>query len=131
MADQTPAELLRATLRTLHMKQVDLARRTGLSTKHINQIAQGKVGVTNETATLFARATGVPAHRWADAEFVRQQMRSQVPTCSRDQIQQAISHAIVTTTRLGDKSDESAIAENAIHHLLDELAIPVRGDSCG
>jgi transcriptional regulator with XRE-family HTH domain len=114
------------------MKQADLARRTGLSAKHINQIAQGKAGITNETATLFARATDVPAHRWADAEFIRQQMlRGDILACTRDQIQQAISHAVVNTTRLGDSSDETAVAENAIHHLLDELGIPVRSGSGG
>jgi HTH-type transcriptional regulator/antitoxin HigA len=59
-----PGETLRATLDALGMTQVQLAARTGLSLKHINQIAQGAAPVTPETALLLEKATGVKARMW-------------------------------------------------------------------
>lgn len=126
MADQTPAELLREVLQQKGLKQVDLCRRTGLSAKHVNQIAQGNVGISPDLALLFERATDVPAARWMAAELVRHRIQQGQPTATRQQIADAVSHAVLTTTRVGDSSDEVAIAENAIHHVLDVLGIPVR-----
>ena len=59
-----PGETLRAMLEALGMTQVQLAARTGLSLKHINQIAQGAAPVTPETALLLEKATGVKARMW-------------------------------------------------------------------
>jgi transcriptional regulator with XRE-family HTH domain len=127
MSDQTPAELLRDVLRQNGLKQIDLVRRTGLSAKHINQIAQGNVGISADVALLFERAIDVPAARWMAAELVRHRIQGGQPTATRQQIEQAVSHAVLTTTRVGDSSDEAAIAENAIHHLLVAINVPVRG----
>src|SRR5712692_105368 len=61
----TPAgSSLRATLNELGMTQADLAARTGLSLKHINQIVQGVAPLTHETALLLEKVTGVPAKIW-------------------------------------------------------------------
>ena len=49
----------------LGMTQADLAARTGLSTKHINQIVRGRATISPETATQFEYSTGVPAETWA------------------------------------------------------------------
>ena len=46
------------------MSQADLALRTNLSTKHINQIVQGVAPVTHETAATLERVTGTPARIW-------------------------------------------------------------------
>lgn len=79
-----PGATLRATLAKLGMAQADLAARTGLSFKHINQIAQGVAPITHETALLFERATGVPARLWNSLEaayrerLVREQSREQL-----------------------------------------------------
>lgn len=59
-----PGATLRSTLAKLGMTQADLAARTGLSLKHINQIAQGVAAISHETALLFEKATGVPARIW-------------------------------------------------------------------
>lgn len=59
-----PATLLRNTLAVLGMRQVDLAKRAGLSAKHVNQIAKGVVGVTPEVALKLEHVTGVPAMEW-------------------------------------------------------------------
>jgi HTH-type transcriptional regulator/antitoxin HigA len=61
----TPAGVsLRATLTKLGMTQADLAARTGLSLKHINQVVQGVAPLTHETALLLEKVTGVPARIW-------------------------------------------------------------------
>jgi HTH-type transcriptional regulator/antitoxin HigA len=63
-----PGRTLRATLAELGMAQADLATRTGLSLKHINRIIQGVAPITQETALLFERATGVGARLWNSLE---------------------------------------------------------------
>jgi HTH-type transcriptional regulator / antitoxin HigA len=63
-----PGETLKETLEELGIPQADLARRTGLSIKHINQIVIGKAAISPETALLFERATGVPAAAWNTLE---------------------------------------------------------------
>jgi HTH-type transcriptional regulator/antitoxin HigA len=62
--DVAPGETLRAALEALGMTQVQLAARTGLSVKHVNQMAQGVAPVTPETALLLEKATGVNARMW-------------------------------------------------------------------
>lgn len=62
--DTPPGESLRQVLDELHLTQLDLANRTGLSTKHINQIVQGNAPITQETALSLERVTGVPAGFW-------------------------------------------------------------------
>lgn len=46
------------------MRQVDLAKRAGLSAKHVNQIAKGVIGITPEVALKFERVTGISAIEW-------------------------------------------------------------------
>lgn len=59
-----PGASLRSTLAERGMTQADLATRTGLSLKHINQIAQGVAPISHESALLLEKATGVPARIW-------------------------------------------------------------------
>src|SRR5690349_17008378 len=59
-----PGETVRETLEALEMTQTQLALRTGLSGKHINQIIQGQSALTHDTAIALERATGVPAQFW-------------------------------------------------------------------
>lgn len=59
-----PGRTLRSALAVRGLTQADLAERSGLSLKHINQIAQGIAPITPETALLFERVTDVPARRW-------------------------------------------------------------------
>jgi HTH-type transcriptional regulator/antitoxin HigA len=63
-----PGETLRDTLEALGMSQRDLADRTGLSTKTVNQIVQGVATITHDTALKLERATGVPARMWNNLE---------------------------------------------------------------
>src|SRR5262245_17522530 len=64
----TPGEVLQETLGGLGMTQADLATRTGLSRKTINQIVQGQEPISVETALRLEKVTGVPAHFWNNLE---------------------------------------------------------------
>lgn len=63
-----PGETLVELLDELEMSQAELAKRTGLSTKLINQIVKGGAAITAETALLLERATGAPAVEWSNLE---------------------------------------------------------------
>lgn len=64
----TPGEVLEDYLESLHMSQADLAARTGLAKKTINEIIKGKSPITTETALKFERALRRPAHFWSNLE---------------------------------------------------------------
>ena len=53
--------LLREELKARGLSQAELAARTGLSAKHINQVVQGVAAMSAETALLIEAATGIPA----------------------------------------------------------------------
>jgi HTH-type transcriptional regulator / antitoxin HigA len=59
-----PGQTLRSALDALGMTQAELAARTGLSLKHVNQIVQGVAPVTHETSLLLEKVTGVSARIW-------------------------------------------------------------------
>ena len=59
-----PGRTLRSTLHELGLTQADLAERTGISQKHVNQIIQGVAPITADTALRFERVTNVPARAW-------------------------------------------------------------------
>lgn len=64
----SPGDTLRETLEALGMTQVQLARRTELSQKHINQVVQGLASISPETALALERVTGVPSRFWNTLE---------------------------------------------------------------
>lgn len=59
-----PGHTLRDTIEALDMTQAELARRTGISAKHINQVIQGIAPISPETALALEHVTGVPARLW-------------------------------------------------------------------
>ena len=63
-----PGEVLEDYLEGLGMTQAELAARTGLTKKTINEIIKGKSPITHETALKFERALGRPAHFWNNME---------------------------------------------------------------
>lgn len=67
-----PGETLRERLNELGISQADLAARSGLSVKHVNQIVQGVASITPETALLLERVTGTPARIWNALEAAYQ-----------------------------------------------------------
>lgn len=59
-----PGETLQELLVGKAMSQAELARRTGLSTKHVNQLVKGGASITADTAARLERALGVPMKIW-------------------------------------------------------------------
>jgi len=63
-----PGETLRARLNEIGLSQSDLAIRSGLSAKHVNQIIKGLAPITHETAMTLELVTGTPAAMWNKLE---------------------------------------------------------------
>lgn len=57
----TPGDLLRHELAALGLNQGELATRTSLSSKHINQVIKNVVPISTDTALRIERATGLSA----------------------------------------------------------------------
>lgn len=71
-----PGDTLSEVLEELGMSQAELSRRTGLSTKHINQIVSGEATISPETALKLERVTRVSARLWTQLEALHQEQRS-------------------------------------------------------
>jgi HTH-type transcriptional regulator/antitoxin HigA len=56
-----PGETLLDEIEYLNIKQVELAHRTGISEKHINEIIKGKASITPDTAIKIEKAIGLNA----------------------------------------------------------------------
>ena len=59
-----PGETLLELLEERGMSQRDLARRTGLSPKHVNKLLHGLVPLSADVAVRLERVTGLPANFW-------------------------------------------------------------------
>ncbi|GAA3443487.1 ImmA/IrrE family metallo-endopeptidase [Planomonospora venezuelensis] len=74
-----PGETIREHLDGLGMTQRELAKRLGLSTKHLNQLIQGLVPLSAEIAQRLELVTGMPARLWnrleADYRSALQRLR--------------------------------------------------------
>lgn len=66
-----PGQTLLDWLEKVDMTQAELARRTRLTPKHINQVVKGGVGISPDVALAFERVTAIPARYWSqlDANF--------------------------------------------------------------
>ena len=73
-----PGETLQEYLESLSIKQVDLAKRTGLTTKTINEIIKGKAPITPETALRLENVFGTPASFWNNLEINYQETRARI-----------------------------------------------------
>ena len=60
------------------MSQVEFAKRTGLTPKHISQVVKGKVGISSEVALAFERVTSIPARYWAQLDANYQSAKHRV-----------------------------------------------------
>jgi len=72
----TPGEVLDDYLEGLGMTQAELAARTGLTKKTVNEIIKGKSPITPETALKLERSLGRPAHFWNNLERQFQEDRT-------------------------------------------------------
>lgn len=73
-----PGETLAEFLEALSMSQIDLARRTGLTPKTINEIVGGKASVTPETALKLATVFGTSTEFWNNLERQYQETLSRL-----------------------------------------------------
>jgi HTH-type transcriptional regulator/antitoxin HigA len=67
----TLGSLLRQTLTALDISQAELARRTGLTTKHVNWVVNGRAPLSVDVAIAIGHATGIPAQVWAGIDAAR------------------------------------------------------------
>lgn len=76
----TPGEVLDYELGLRRMSRAELAKRTGLSEKHVNAILKGKGStiITPETALKLERAVGMPADYWLNLEAHYQETRARL-----------------------------------------------------
>ncbi len=64
-----PGAILRQVLDQRDIRQSELAERTGLTAKHVNQIVTENIGISADVALLLERALGFPdAQFWTRAE---------------------------------------------------------------
>jgi len=64
----TPGAVLEEYLEHLGMSQSELADRTGLAKKTINEVVRGRSPITHETALKLELTLGRPAHFWTNLE---------------------------------------------------------------
>lgn len=74
----SPGEVLAAELELREMTQHELAKRTGLTPKHIVAIAKAKSAITPETAIKLERALGMPAQYWLNLESQYQEVLARI-----------------------------------------------------
>ncbi|GAB0058395.1 hypothetical protein SIID45300_02744 [Candidatus Magnetaquicoccaceae bacterium FCR-1] len=63
-----PGEILAEYLDSLAMSQAELASRTGLTPKHINEIIKGKSPITHETALMLERVLNRSIQYWINLQ---------------------------------------------------------------
>jgi HTH-type transcriptional regulator/antitoxin HigA len=66
-----PGAFLRKFLERHEIRQSELAERTGLTAKHINQVVSENIGISGDVAILLERVLGIDAQFWvrADADY--------------------------------------------------------------
>jgi HTH-type transcriptional regulator/antitoxin HigA len=91
-----PGVYLRRLLEDRSIRQAELAERTGLTAKHVNQIVNQSIGVSADVALLLERALGTAPGFWTRAEADYQAQ------ASREKAQQELP-ALIQWTRKFDK----------------------------
>jgi len=64
-----PGEMLEEVLEERGMTNAELARRTGLSQKHLSQLINAHVPLSMDVALQLERVLGIPARLWNSMEF--------------------------------------------------------------
>lgn len=64
-----PGAILRMVLAERGLRQSELAERTGLTAKHINQLIKENIGISSDVAVLLEKALGVDAEYWINADL--------------------------------------------------------------
>lgn len=73
-----PGDVLDYELVIRGMSKKELALRTGLTPKHINEMIQARASISPDTALRFERAIGMPADYWLNLETQYQEIRARL-----------------------------------------------------
>src|SRR6266536_4091093 len=73
---QPPGKILQAELDARDITQAELAARTNLSAKHVNQVVKGTASLTIDMALRLERTLGTPASFWNRLEANHQDQRA-------------------------------------------------------
>lgn len=108
--DIHPGLTLDEHLEFIGMTQAELARRTGLSEKHISQIIKGVAPITPDTATKLERATEITTGFWnrsqanCDARRAKkaeqERLAQEVETAKSFNYAELVSYGLVPDTRV-------------------------------
>lgn len=67
---ESPGERIKGWLKAHKMTQTEMARRMGVSLKHLNQLISGKASLTYDMAQKLEQQTGITATHWNVLEAV-------------------------------------------------------------
>lgn len=84
-----PGEILEEYLEAADMSQAELAQRTGLAPKTVNQIVKGKAPLSHDTALRLERVLGRPAHFWnrLEADYQEAVARARAVEAEHEQLE--------------------------------------------
>lgn len=74
----SPGEMLASEMEIRGMTQQELARRTGVTTKHINEVINAKAPISPAMAIKLERAIGMPAQYWMNLEANYQEITARL-----------------------------------------------------
>lgn len=110
-----PGAVLRGILEQRGIRQSELAERTGLTAKHVNQVVNEAIGISGDVALLLELALDIPAHFWTrleadyQAHLSREKAKAQLPEviawADKFDLPTLIRHGI---TQAADKPAERA-----------------------
>ena len=66
----SPGDTIRDLMEERDWNQVELAKRLGFTTKHLNQLVKGKASLSKDTALRLERVLGSTARFWLNRETI-------------------------------------------------------------
>jgi addiction module HigA family antidote len=114
-----PGRTLHETAGSLGIDQRELASRTGLSAKHVNQIIKGIAPLTQDTAIRLERVTGVPARLWNNLEAQYREQTARLAERERLQrdlawLRQIPAKELIARAAIRDTGDELSLLEEVL-----------------
>jgi HTH-type transcriptional regulator/antitoxin HigA len=110
-----PGEILHRYMQEHGIRQADLAERTGLTAKHVNQIVKKSVGITPDVAVLLETALGTPHRFWSQlgANWDMHISEQKAPATSQETTAWANAFDVSTLLRCGVITRNDSMVERA------------------
>ncbi|MFZ5968392.1 MAG: HigA family addiction module antitoxin [Bacillota bacterium] len=89
-----PGVTLKEYLEDVGMSQAELAKRTGITTKHISEIINGKAPISQDTSLKLENVLGIPASFWNNLEMNYQETKARLDAEKEIQDEMAIASEI-------------------------------------